>query len=283
MSAKPRPAVVGVLCDVKQVGLLPYHAVGEKYIVALSRCAGLLPVLLPACPGGLGPEEVLSVCDGVFFPGSPSNVHPDRYNGAPPRPDVELDPKRDAYSLSLIRTCVDRAVPLFCVCRGFQELNVAFGGSLHQHLEETAATRGYASRLDHREDKQAELEVRYGPAHDVELVAGGFLDALLAEEVPRRRFRVNSLHGQGIDRLADSARAEAYSEDGVIEALQIVDASAFALGVQWHPEWNCWKDPVSRRMFVAFGQAVRSHGKRREDMGLRLRQDRAGKTRKESP
>ena len=241
--------VVGVPCDVKQVGRLPFHAVGDKYITALSRCAGLLPVLLPVHePPDM--QAVFSLCAGIFLTGSPSNVHPDRYAGPPPRPHTELDGQRDAHTLPLIRACIEQAVPLFCVCRGFQELNVALGGSLHQHLHEVPG------RFDHREDKQAELPAQYGPAHEVELVPEGFLAGLLAQEAPNRRFQVNSLHGQGIDRPAAAAQIEATAADGTIEALHI-PAPAFALGVQWHPEWRCWDDPVSRRLYAAFGDAVR--------------------------
>ena len=195
-------------------------------------------------------QAIFSLCAGIFLPGSPSNVHPDRYGGVPPRPDVELDLQRDAHTLPLIRACIERAVPLFCVCRGFQELNVALGGTLHQHLHEVAG------RFDHREDKQADLPARYGHAHEIELVEDGFLAELLAQQAPGRRFRVNSLHAQGVDRLAPGARVEARADDGTIEALHIPSA-AFALGVQWHPEWRCWEDPISQRLFAAFGQAVR--------------------------
>ena len=251
MAATASPPVVGIPCDVKQFGGLPFHAVGEKYIAALSRCAGLFPVLLPVLPESPDMQAVFSLCDGIFLTGSPSNVHPDLYDGAPPRPDVELDRQRDAHTLPLIRACIERAVPLFCVCRGFQELNVALGGTLHQHLEEVPG------RFDHREDKQAELPARYGPAHEVALAEGGFLAALLEKEAPTRRLRVNSLHGQGVDRPAPGARVEALADDGTVEALHIASAPAFALGVQWHPEWRCWEDPISRRLFAAFGEAVR--------------------------
>ena len=258
-----KPAVVGIPCDAKRVGPLPFHGVGEKYITALSRCAGLLSILLPTRPQDFDAQAIFSLCDGIFLPGSPSNVHPARYGDAPPPAEMELDELRDACVLPLIRACIEQAVPLFCVCRGFQELNVACGGTLHAHLHDVPSDAGCAARFDHREDKRADLSVQYGPAHDVELTEGGFLASLLAREVPGRRLRVNSLHGQGIDRSAPNARVEARADDGTIEALHIPAAAAFTLGVQWHPEWRCWEDDVSRRLFAAFGQAVDLHRRQR--------------------
>lgn len=256
-------AVVGIPCDVQQVRNYPTHGVVEQYIAALSECAGVFPVLLPARAGEEALVEVFSFCDGIFLSGAPSNVHPRHYDGAPPPPDMKLDPQRDACVLPLIRACIERGVPLFCVCRGIQELNVALGGTLHPHLHEAAASEGVAPRFDHREDKTADLEGQFAPAHDVELTPGGFLASLLAAEAPEMRFRVNSLHGQGIAAPAPGASCEAHAEDGTIEALHIPASPAFALGVQWHPEWRCSENPISRRLFAAFGDAAREHRRRR--------------------
>ena len=258
-------SVVGIPCDVKRVGHLPFHAVGEKYITALHRCAGLLPILLPVHPRDFDMEAIFSLCDGIFLPGSPSNVHPARYGGAPPPAAMELDEARDACTLPLIRACIEQAVPLFCVCRGFQELNVACGGTLHAHLQDVPSDAGHAARFDHREDKRADLSAQYGPAHDIELTEGGFLASLLSQEAPQRRLRVNSLHSQGIDQPAPAARVEARADDGTIEALHIPAADAFALGVQWHPEWRCWEDAASTRLFAAFGRAVDAHRQGRQN------------------
>ena len=139
-------------------------------------------------------------------------------------------------------------MPIFCLCRGIQELNVAFGGTLHQHLHELPG------KIDHRADHSAPLDVQYGPAHTVSLVAGGLLETLTGFAA----IEVNSVHGQGIDRLAHRLILEAVSRDGTIEAVRVKDAKTFALGVQWHPEWKVRENPVSLAIFRAFGEAVRA-------------------------
>ncbi|MFN4353945.1 gamma-glutamyl-gamma-aminobutyrate hydrolase family protein [Parvibaculum sp.] len=256
-----RRPIIGIPCDVKMLGPHPFHAVGEKYIAAVEGGAGGQPVLLPvprATPGepfdsSAKLDDIFALCDGIFLTGSHSNVHPENYGGTPPREGVLIDRQRDALTLALIRECVARAVPLFAVCRGFQELNVAFGGTLHQHIEETGGEPGFAPRLDHREKKDDPLEIQYGPAHDVALTPGGAFEKLLGTQT----IRVNSLHGQGIARLADGLVAEGRAPDGTVEAVRVKGAAAFALGVQWHPEWKYWENPVSQKLFGAFGDAVR--------------------------
>lgn len=254
--------IVGVPCDVKLLGLHPFQAVGEKYIAAVDGGAACKPVLLPVprFTAEAGPfkaedeiDEILALCDGIFLTGALSNVHPRHYEGDAPREGVLLDEQRDALTLELIRACVARAVPLFCVCRGFQELNVAFGGTLHQHLHEAKGEPGFAPRFDHRENKDDPLEVQYGPAHEVTLTPGGELEKIIGT----RTIRVNSLHGQGLGQAAPRLVVEGRAPDGTIEAATIRDAKAFALGVQWHPEWKYWQNPVSQKLFRAFGDAVR--------------------------
>jgi len=258
--------LVGIPCDVKMLGPHPFHAVGEKYLAAVDGGAETRPILLPvprftaeAGPFDIDAEidTILSICDGIFLTGSHSNVHPRHYEGAAPREGVLLDEQRDSLTLDLIRACVARAVPLFCVCRGFQELNVAFGGSLHQHIHEVPSEPGYAPRLDHREDKDAPLDVQYGPAHDINLREGGLLQSLLGTSATK----VNSLHGQGVARPADRLIIEARAPDGTVEAATIRDAKGFVLGVQWHPEWKYWENPVSQKLFKAFGDAMRETAK----------------------
>ncbi|MEX0838711.1 MAG: gamma-glutamyl-gamma-aminobutyrate hydrolase family protein [Parvibaculum sp.] len=257
----PKPArrrpIVGVPCDVKMLGPHPFHAVGEKYIAAVDGGAGCQPVLLPVprepFDTATGLEEIFALCDGIFLTGSHSNVHPELYGGSPPREGVLLDRQRDALTLDLIRACVDRAVPFFAVCRGFQELNVAFGGTLHQHLQEEPGEEGFAPRFDHREKKDDPLETQYGPVHDVTLTAGGAFERLLGAS----KLSVNSLHGQGIARLGPGLTVEGRAADGTIEAVRVTEAKGFALGVQWHPEWRYWENPVSQKLFRAFGDAVR--------------------------
>lgn len=244
MTAK-RP-VVGIPCDHRKLGAHPFSMAGEKYIAAVRDGAGATPLLIPVLDPAIPPEEIFENIDGLFFTGSPSNVAPARYQGTPPREGVLQDERRDATTLPLLTAAIALGKPVFCVCRGFQELNVALGGTLHQHLYEVSA------RFDHREDKQAALEEQYGPAHDVTITDGGILARLL----PEKTFRVNSLHGQGIDRLAPPLFAEATAPDGTIEAVSLPSARGFVLGVQWHPEWH-WRDnPQSRALFSAFAEAL---------------------------
>ncbi len=227
------------------VGAHPFHMVGEKYARAVLDAAGAAPLLIPSLADELGFDELLQRLDGLLFTGSPSNVEPHRYAGAPSAPGTLHDPARDATTLPLIRKAVRAGVPVFGICRGFQEMNVAFGGTLHQKLHEVP---GY---LDHRDDGTQPLEVQYGPAHEVTLEPGGVLRSLAASD----RIQVNSLHNQGIDRLGAELAVEARAPDGVIEAFRVRDAQRFALAVQWHPEWKVMSNSFSRALFAAFGQA----------------------------
>jgi len=236
------------------VGAHPFHMVGEKYARAVLDASGAAPLLIPSLADELGFDELLQRLDGLLFTGSPSNVEPHLYEGAPSAPGTLHDPARDATTLPLIRKAVRAGVPVFGICRGFQEMNVAFGGTLHQKLHEVP---GY---LDHRDDGSQPLEVQYGPAHDVTLEPGGVLRSLAASE----RIQVNSLHNQGIDRLGAELAVEARAPDGVIEAFRVRDAQRFALAVQWHPEWKVMSNPFSRALFAAFGQASRERASVKE-------------------
>lgn len=246
MAGKTRP-VVGIPADRRMIGPHPFHAVGEKYIAAVVHAADCLPLLIPVMETPLDVTQILAHVDGIFFPGSPSNVEPARYAGPPSVPGTLHDPHRDATTLSLIPRAIAQGIPLFGVCRGFQEMNVALGGTLHQRVHEVP---GFS---DHREDKEQPLEVQYGPAHDVVLEEGGLLRSLAASD----RIRVNSLHGQGIETLAPGAVIEARAPDGLIEAFRVKDAPSFALGVQWHPEWQVMNNPFSMALFAEFGRATR--------------------------
>ncbi|MGH8129563.1 MAG: gamma-glutamyl-gamma-aminobutyrate hydrolase family protein [Steroidobacteraceae bacterium] len=225
---------------------------GEKYIAAVVQAADAVPVLVPAL-GERYLREWLASFDGILFTGSPSNVEPHRYQGPRSTPGTLHDPERDATTLPMITGAIDAGLPVFGICRGFQEMNVAFGGSLTQKLQEEAGN------FDHREDSTQPLETQYAPAHEVELVEGGLLHQIAGE----RRIKVNSLHSQGIDRLAPRLVPEAKADDGVIEAFRIDGARSFALAVQWHPEWKVMENPFSRALFAAFGQAGRDHASRR--------------------
>ena len=257
MSAAHRP-LVGVVSDVKMIGIHPFHAVGEKYVSALAYGSNVMPLILPPHEAGLDSpnddpfydlDDVLDRFDGLFLPGSASNMEPWRY-GADALPDdpSTRDRQRDATTLKLIEGALEREIPLFCVCRGFQELNVAFGGTLHQQVHRIEG------KLDHRADAAKSRAEQYAQAHDVMLADNGKLRAIAGVT----RARVNSIHEQGVDHLGHRLVPEAWAPDGLVEAVSVEDAQAFALGVQWHPEWRFWEDPMSTALFTAFGDAVRA-------------------------
>jgi putative glutamine amidotransferase len=239
--------VIGIPADRRMIGPHPFHAVGEKYIAAVVQAADCLPLLIPVLETPLDVSEILARVDGIFFPGSPSNVEPRHYSGSPSVAGTLHDVHRDTTTLSLIPRAIGSGVPVFGVCRGFQEMNVAMGGTLHQRVHEIA---GFD---DHREDKEQPLDVQYGPAHDVILEPGGVLKALAGTD----RIRVNSLHWQGVDRLGPDLAIEARAADGLVEAFRVKSAPGFALAVQWHPEWQVMSNPFSRALFAEFGRAAR--------------------------
>jgi putative glutamine amidotransferase len=244
---RSRTPIVGIPCDHRVMGKHAFHMVGEKYIAAVRDGAGAIPLLIPVLSEPIPPADILASIDGLFFTGSPSNVAPKHYDGPAPREGVLQDESRDSTTLPLLNAAIEAGTPLLCVCRGFQELNVALGGTLHQHIHEQPG------RFDHREDASAPLAEQYDAAHDVRIEAGGLLAKILED----RSFRVNSLHSQGIDRIATKLHADAIAPDGTIEAVSAPGAKAFVLGVQWHPEWRWAENKVSRAIFAAFGEAVR--------------------------
>ena len=247
-----RPPIVGFPCDRRMLGKHPFHMVGEKYIKAVRESTGAVTLLIPVLPKPIPPEEILASVDGLLFTGSPSNIAPRHYGGPDPRDGVLQDENRDATSLPLLKAAMAAGTPVLSLCRGFQELNVALGGTLHQHVHELDG------RLDHRENHDAPLEEQYGPSHEVEVKGG-----LLGQIVRERTFRVNSLHSQGIDRLAPPLNADAIAPDGTIEAVSMPDAKGFVLGLQWHPEWRWAENAVSREVFAAFSEAVHRGARQR--------------------
>jgi putative glutamine amidotransferase len=243
----PKRPVIGIPADQRMIGQHPFHAVGDKYVRAVVEAADAIPFLIPALGDRLGLEELLAVLDGILFTGSPSNVEPHRYNGAASTPGTLHDSARDATTLPLIPRAVAAGIPVLGICRGFQEVNVAMGGTLTQRLQDVPGL------LEHRDDAQQPLEVQYAPAHDVTLEPDGLLFRLAGVA----RVRVNSLHAQGIERLAPDLIVEARAPDGVIEAFRVKDAQRFALAVQWHPEWQVMSNSFSHAIFAAFGAASR--------------------------
>ena len=241
--------LIGVVSDRRNLDNHYFHVVGEKYLKALVTAAGAYPVALPALDTEHDIAEVLHRLDGLFLTGSPSNVEPYHYDGHPSRDNTLHDPERDHVSLSLIPAVIDAGIPLFAVCRGFQEMNVALGGSLHQLVHEVP---GY---LVHKEDSSEPHEIQYGPSHRVDFEPGGLLHRISG----RPSASVNSLHSQAVDRLAPGLKIEARAEDSLIEAFVVGGARGFTLGVQWHPEWQVMDNPLSVAIFREFGRACREY------------------------
>jgi putative glutamine amidotransferase len=241
--------VAGIVTDRRTFDGMATHQTNDEYVTAIRDGAGALPLLIPSTDSPLAADAILDAVDGVLFTGAPSNVAPAHYGGAPPRPGMELDEARYATTLPLLRAAITRGVPVLAICRGFQELNVALGGTLHQQVHEIAG------RLDHREPPDVPREEEYAPAHAVRIMPGGLLARLCGQE----QALVNSLHHQGVDRLAPPLTVDAVAPDGQIEAVSMPTAPGFLLGVQWHPEWRWAEDPLSRAIFGGFGNAMRQH------------------------
>lgn len=242
-----RQPIVGICADRKSIGRHASHAVAEKYITAATGGAGAFAVLLPVLESPQSIERTLELVDGLLFPGSYSNVEPHRYGGAPSAAGTLHDAHRDDTALPLIDAALAAGVPVLAICRGFQEMNVARGGTLHQQVH---AVEGFN---DHRENQDDPLDRQYAPSHPVHVVPDGILHRIGGA----LEIQVNSLHGQGVDKLGAGLKVEATASDGLIEAFSVQDARAFAFAVQWHPEWKYAQDAVSRAMFAAFGEACR--------------------------
>ena len=244
---KKRP-IIGIPACIKQIGEFPFHSVGSKYIDAIVNAAECTPILLPAVGGKQDIEAILALVDGLLLTGSPSNVNPERYGKTLGSPEMAafLDDARDATNFPLIRFSLAAGKPLLGICRGFQELNVAFGGTLYQTVHQEKHL------MDHRA-KGDDIEAQYGPAHVVKLVDNGYLRELIGQ----KELLVNSIHGQGIAQLGDGLSADAIATDGLIEAIRVKNAKHFTLAVQWHPEWKVMENPAYHAIFKAFGDAAR--------------------------
>jgi len=233
----------------------PAHTAGQKYVDAV-RLAGALPLVAPPC-NDAELTALLATVDGVMLTGSPSNVHPLHFGEEVLNPSLPLDPARDGFTLALVRRVLDAGIPLLAVCRGAQEVNVALGGDLHQAVQDQPGL------MDHRGPSGTQPgianEVAYASAHSVTVTPGG----VLASATGRSQFDVNSLHGQGVRRLAAGLRVEAVAPDGMVEAFSLPSAPGFNLCLQWHPEWQAASNPVSMEIFKAFGEAVRAYQSRR--------------------
>jgi putative glutamine amidotransferase len=230
------------------------QGVGERSLRAVAEVAGALPVMFAGAPEFTHVPALLELLDGVLLTGARANVHPTRWYAEPHPRHEPYDERRDTLALALIEACVDSGVPLFGICRGFQEMNVAYGGSLHPEIRELPG------RMNHRMPRLETGEIHPDPTvifaerHQVKLAPGGTFASILGCEA----IRVNSLHGQGILKIGDRVVVEGVAEDGTIEAIRIDRASGFALGVQWHAEYDATSNPVNRALFNAFGEAVLS-------------------------
>lgn len=243
-----RLPIIGIPADRRLYGKHYFHMVGEKYIEAVAQGARAVPVLVPALGADLDLASLLAAFDGLLLTGSASNVEPHHYGGPASQPGTLHDPDRDATTLPLIKQAVDAGLPVLAICRGFQEMNVAYGGTLYPRLHEI---EGYG---DHREDESAELDVQYGPAHEVILAPGGLFESLAGQG----RLQVNSLHWQGVQSLGKGLEVEARAPDGVVEGFRVDRSRSFAVALQWHPEWQVALNPFSSALFTAFGEAARA-------------------------
>lgn len=237
-----------------EIGTARFDVVRSRLVAAVARAAGALPLMLPPLGDELHVESLLASVDGILLSGSESNVDPGLY-GQPPTDEFRCDPARDATTLPLIRPAIDAGVPLLAICRGLQELNVAFGGTLRQAIHREPGM------MDHREDESKPRDVQYAPRHPVHLTRGGVLARMWGGDDAS----VNSLHRQGIRRLGEGLAVEATAPDGLIEAARVEGSRSFALGVQWHPEWFATEDRLSLRLFQTFGEACRARARQRRE------------------
>ena len=243
-----RPIVVIPSCS-KMIGGLLFDAVGRKYSAAVAEVAECQPLLAPLGQSMADIAAVLDIADGILLSGSLSNVEPSLYGDELPLNPAAVDRDRDALTLPLIRTAVERKIPLFAICRGFQEFNVALGGTLHQAVH---TVDGHA---DHREPATEDMDTKFGPVHPIQL--RGELRSWIGKD----EIMVNSLHWQGIKTLAKPLVAEGFAKDGLIEAVRAPEGNAFCVGVQWHPEWQPRGNTTSIELFRRFGAAAGVHQK----------------------
>lgn len=244
-----RRPIVAVTGDVRIHDDYAWHAAPDRYLAPLASIAGVTPLIVPALGDGLDLDGLLDIVDGLVCTGSRSNVHPALY-GAETSPAHEpFDPARDSTALPLIRKALGRGLPLFCICRGMQELNVALGGTLDTEIQDLPG------RIDHRAPEAQTQEGRFALSHTVRLAADGCLGRIVGTDA----IEVNSLHRQGLGRLAEGLRVEARAPDGTIEAVSVAGSPGYAVGVQWHPEFWAETDRPSRRLFEAFGRAAEAY------------------------
>lgn len=243
---KTRP-VVGIIGNNYLVGgEYPVHAGGHSNSQAVAEVAGCVPLVIPTDPRFVRVEELIAICDGFLLTGGRPNVHPEEYGEEPTPAHGDFDRARDAITLPLVRACIDSGQPFLGICRGFQEVNVALGGTLYPEI------RDLPGRQNHRMPPDGSIEEKFALRHPVRFTEDGPFHRLCGA----REVMTNTLHGQGIKDAGHRIVIDGWAPDGTPEALYVRDAPGFTLSVQWHPEWNAGSDPVSRPLFQAFGRAV---------------------------
>jgi Predicted glutamine amidotransferases len=244
--------LVAIPADIREFEGYTWHSAPDQYVRAAVRGARVLPLIVPALEEGGDADLVLDRVDGLLVSGSRTNVHPELYGEAATESHGPFDSARDTTSIALITRAIERGIPLLAICRGIQELNVALGGSLANEIQELPG------RIDHRKPDVNDRDQAFAIRHSIKVQEGSCLAAI----VGHGEVKVNSLHRQAISRLAPRLAVEAVAEDGTIEAVSVIDAPGFAVGVQWHPEYWVGSDEISDRIFAAFGEAVRAHASR---------------------
>lgn len=225
----------------------PIHAAGTMNTEAVAQVSGCMPLIIPSDPSLVSVHELLETCDGFLLTGGRPNVHPEEYGEPETEAHGTFDRARDAIALGLVRACVERGQPFFGVCRGFQEVNVAMGGTLYPEI------RDLPGRMNHRMPPDGTIEEKFELRHDVTFTQGGVFHGVLGAA----KVRTNTLHGQGIKEAGPRIVIDGYADDGTPEAIYVNGAQGFTLAVQWHPEWDAANDPVSRPLFEHFGAAAR--------------------------
>ena len=247
-----KPLVL-VTADVKPIDGFNWHAVNATYLHAVLKGSDAIPMILPSLGNELDLDAALDQVDGVVATGSRSNVNPALYGQEPTEANGPYDPDRDATTLPLLRRAVERGIPVFAICRGMQELNVAMGGSLLTEVQELSG------RKDHRAPVSEQQDERFRIAHPVDVAEGGTLEDVIGSEP----FDVNSLHRQAVGELGGGLVMEARAQDGTIEAMSVTDSAGYVLATQWHPEYWVSTDGPSQKLFSAFGDAVRAYREKR--------------------
>lgn len=226
----------------------PVHAGGRMNSAAVADVSGCLPMLIPADPAYVSVEELLDTCAGFVLTGGRPNVHPEEYGEVVTEAHGAFDRARDAIVLPLVRACVERGQPFLGICRGFQEVNVAMGGSLYPEI------RDLPGRDNHRMPPDGSLEEKFALRHEVTVSPDGPFHKVFGDT----KVMTNTLHGQGIKEPGDRIVIDGHAPDGTPEAIYVRDAPGYTLSVQWHPEWDAANDPVSRPLFASFGAACRA-------------------------